>query len=140
MHDEQGHSAWNGPLFIPVLTNGDVSTILLFPMNLSDYDFDLPQELIAQEPVAQRDQSRLLVLDRGKPGEKYNIGGNNERTNVQVVDAICAAIEEFRPAAENDALRARGRKAYSELKRFVADRPGHDRAAQPDLPWSGDRR
>lgn len=65
MHDEQGHSAWNGPLFIPVLTNGDVSTILLFPMNLSDYDFDLPQELIAQEPVAQRDQSRLLVLDRG---------------------------------------------------------------------------
>ncbi len=40
-------------------------------MNLSDYDFDLPQELIAQEPVAQRDQSRLLVLDRGEGSVRH---------------------------------------------------------------------
>ena len=71
MHHEQGHFAWNGPLFVPVLTNGVVSTILLFPMNLSDYDFDLPQELIAQEPVAQRDQSRLLVLDRSEGSVRH---------------------------------------------------------------------
>ncbi len=38
--------------------------ILLLPMNLSDYDFHLPEELIAQDPVTRRDQSRLLVLDR----------------------------------------------------------------------------
>jgi dTDP-glucose 4,6-dehydratase len=59
----------------------------------------------------------LLVLDKGEPGGKYNIGGDNERTNLQVVDAICDAVDELRPAASS-------RRA---LKQFVADRPGHDR-------------
>ena len=67
------------------------------------------------------------VLERGQVGEKYNVGGNSERTNLQVVDALCAAIEAFRPAAENPALRAKGLKTYAALKTFVKDRPGHDR-------------
>src|SRR4029453_7045292 len=57
----------------------------------------------------------------------YNLGGNSERTNLQVVDAICASVEELVPAAGNAALRAQGIAAYGELRRFVADRPGHDR-------------
>ncbi len=69
----------------------------------------------------------LLVLREGIPGGKYNIGGGNERTNLQVVDALCAALEAERPAAENPALRREGLHAYAELKTFVADRPGHDR-------------
>lgn len=69
----------------------------------------------------------LLVLTRGRIGQSYNIGGDNELTNVEVVDKICAAIEEQRPAANNAALRNRGARAYGELKRFVTDRPGHDR-------------
>lgn len=69
----------------------------------------------------------LRVLDAGRPGEKYNIGGNSERTNIQTVDAICSALEEFAPAADNAALTARGLSAYTDLKSFVRDRPGHDR-------------
>lgn len=69
----------------------------------------------------------LLVLRRGRPGEKYNIGGGNERTNLQIVDQLCAELEGFAPAASNAALRARGLSSYAELKTFVADRPGHDR-------------
>jgi len=69
----------------------------------------------------------LLVLRRGRVGEKYNIGGGNERTNLEVVDRICAALERERPAAENAALVAKGVRGYAGLKHFVADRPGHDR-------------
>src|SRR5262245_4185455 len=59
----------------------------------------------------------LLVLEGGAPGGKYNIGGGNERTNLEVVDRICAMLDELKP---EDAPHAR-------LKTFVADRPGHDR-------------
>ena len=69
----------------------------------------------------------LEVLARGEPGEKYNLGGRSERTNLQVVDALCEALEAERPAAENPAMQERGLGDYKELKTFVADRPGHDR-------------
>jgi dTDP-glucose 4,6-dehydratase len=69
----------------------------------------------------------LAVLDRGTPGGRYNVGGNSERTNLQVVDALCAALEAERPASANAALRARGLASYAQLKTFVRDRPGHDR-------------
>jgi len=69
----------------------------------------------------------LLALRCGRAGQKYNIGGAGERTNLQVVDCICAALDELLPAAANPALAARGLQHYSELKTFVADRPGHDR-------------
>jgi len=59
----------------------------------------------------------LLALASGKVGEKYNIGGGNERTNMEIVDRICDLVDELRPAA---ASRRR-------LKTFVPDRPGHDR-------------
>ena len=66
----------------------------------------------------------LLVLAKGRVGEKYNVGGGNERTNLEIVDRICDAVEALRPARSNPALRVSG---YRELKTFVADRPGHDR-------------
>ena len=59
----------------------------------------------------------LLVLAKGRVGEKYNVGGGNERTNLQVVDAICDAVDAFRPQSES----------CRTLKTFVPDRPGHDR-------------
>ena len=67
----------------------------------------------------------LLGLRRGEPGGKYNIGGGSERTNLQVVDALCAALEVVADAAHNPALGGRG---YASLKTFVPDRPGHDRS------------
>jgi dTDP-glucose 4,6-dehydratase len=69
----------------------------------------------------------LLALQLGKPGEKYNIGGGNERTNLQIVDRICHELERILPAADNPALSSDGCKSYLELKRYVPDRPGHDR-------------
>jgi len=66
----------------------------------------------------------LLVLARGRTGEKYNIGGGNERTNLEVVDRVCDAIEAIVPAALNPAMKG---GSYRGLKTFVADRPGHDR-------------
>jgi len=69
----------------------------------------------------------LRVLESGRPGEKYNIGGGSERRNLEVVDAICAALEAERPAASNPQLRAGGVTSYAALKTFVKDRPGHDR-------------
>jgi dTDP-glucose 4,6-dehydratase len=69
----------------------------------------------------------LRVLERGRAGEKYNIGGHGERTNLELVDRLLSLLEERMPARDNPALRARGAAAYAALKRFVPDRPGHDR-------------
>ncbi|MDQ3011014.1 MAG: dTDP-glucose 4,6-dehydratase [Acidobacteriota bacterium] len=69
----------------------------------------------------------LLALQNGTPGEKYNIGGGNERTNLQIVDRICAEVENVLPAVENPALKAQGKTSYQDLKIFVTDRPGHDK-------------
>jgi dTDP-glucose 4,6-dehydratase len=69
----------------------------------------------------------LRVLRKGAPGSKYNIGGGNERTNLQVVEALCAALDAELPAARNPALASAGMRSYAELKTFVPDRPGHDR-------------
>jgi len=59
------------------------------------------------------------VLERGKTGETYNIGGNSERNNLHVVETICDLVDEFRPDASIGSRR--------KLITFVADRPGHDR-------------
>ncbi len=77
----------------------------------------------------------LLVLEKGAPGGKYNIGGGNERTNLQIVDALCAALEQTVPFEENprisEKISLKGKrereKSYLDLKTFVPDRPGHDR-------------
>lgn len=60
-----------------------------------------------------------LILRRGTPGEKYNIGGRNERTNIEVVEAICDHLDQLKPAGSVAHRR--------DLITFVADRPGHDR-------------
>lgn len=84
----------------------------------------------------------LTVLEKGKPGEHYNIGTQNEKTNLQMIDHLCAVLEELEPAAQNPAMVAAGVKSYQDLKTFVTDRPGHDRryAIDPskimkDLDW-----
>ena len=66
------------------------------------------------------------MLERGGIGESYNIGGHGERANIEVVDRLCEALEQLRPAAHNPALAEAGVDAYVGLKRFVEDRAGHD--------------
>jgi dTDP-glucose 4,6-dehydratase len=69
----------------------------------------------------------LAALKRGRPGEKYNIGGGNERDNLSLVDSLCAILDALAPARTNPALSAKGISSYGALKTFVPDRPGHDR-------------
>jgi dTDP-glucose 4,6-dehydratase len=66
------------------------------------------------------DHARALtrVFEQGQPGETYNVGGNSERKNIDVVHTICAALDERRPRDDG--------KSYAEQIRFVSDRPGHD--------------
>lgn len=68
------------------------------------------------------DHARALytVLTRGAVGQTYNIGGHNERRNLEVVQGICALLEELQPN------KPEGVRAYSDLIEFVSDRPGHD--------------
>jgi dTDP-glucose 4,6-dehydratase len=59
------------------------------------------------------------VLVKGRVGETYNIGGRCERTNIELVNRLCAILDELLPAADG--------KSYSSLVTYVKDRPGHDR-------------
>ena len=59
----------------------------------------------------------LLVLEQGAVGRSYNIGGENERTNLELVKTLCAILDRLSP---------RDRGSYTELITFVTDRPGHD--------------
>jgi dTDP-glucose 4,6-dehydratase len=77
--------------------------------------------------VEDHNEAVLTVLARGKPGETYAIGGRSERTNLEIVDRLCAELERAHPAARNPALSAAGVARYADLKTFVRDRPGHDR-------------
>lgn len=83
------------------------------------------------------DHARALrrVFEAGTVGETYCIGGNAERTNMQVVDALCALLDKHAPRTDGH--------SYSEQKTFVADRPGHDlryaidaSKLRKDLGWS----
>ncbi|MBN9347202.1 MAG: dTDP-glucose 4,6-dehydratase [Devosia sp.] len=57
-----------------------------------------------------------LIAERGRPGEKYNVGGRNERRNIDVVKRICAIMDRMRPGAAS----------HARLIHHVGDRPGHD--------------
>ncbi len=60
----------------------------------------------------------LLALEKGRVGETYCFGGNSERTNLNVVKALCSTLDKLRPRADG--------KSYETLVQFVTDRPGHD--------------
>ena len=66
------------------------------------------------------DHARALqaVFENGQPGETYNIGGNSERKNIEVVRAICSILDELRPRSDG--------RSYADQITHVTDRPGHD--------------
>lgn len=98
--------------------------------------------------VEDHAKALALVLDKGVPGLSYNIGGNNERTNLQVVETICEILDKLRPITDeirgtwsaergtsseettthNSQLTTyRQIRSYKDLICFVPDRPGHDK-------------
>ena len=68
--------------------------------------------------VGDHAEALLTVIGRGRVGETYNIGGNNERRNIDLVRLLCGLLDELRPRADG--------KKYAEQITFVTDRPGHD--------------
>ena len=70
--------------------------------------------------VLDHARALILVLNNGKIGETYNIGGHNEKTNIEVVNKICDLLEEFAP------VKPAGVDKYKDLITYVKDRPGHD--------------
>lgn len=68
--------------------------------------------------VADHCRAILTILLKGVPGEKYNIGGHNEKTNLEIVHTLCDILDEKQPRLDG--------KSYCEQIRFVKDRPGHD--------------
>jgi len=70
--------------------------------------------------VEDHAKALLNVITNSCVGETYNIGGHNEKTNIEVVESICNLLEELAPE------KPLGVEKYSELITFVKDRPGHD--------------
>jgi len=84
--------------------------------------------------VADHCRGLRMALARGAPGESYNFGGRCERTNLDLVDALCTILDRKRPRPQGG--------SHFALKAFVADRPGHDRRyaincakAERELCW-----
>ena len=93
--------------------------------------------------VEDHGRALLAVVERGTPGRSYTIGGDNERTNLEIASRICDLVESFLPAAHSASMRAAGRRSYHELRHHVTDRRGHDRRYAVDatrikteLSWS----
>ena len=75
--------------------------------------------------VEDHARALALVLERGRVGESYNIGGDCELTNLEVVRRICALVDELAPASPH--------RPHETLVTFVADRPGHDQRYAMDI-------
>ena len=69
-----------------------------------------------------------MILQDGVAGETYNVGGECEKRNIEVVKDICAILDELAPVTENSLVKGMtGIRRYEDLITYVADRPGHDR-------------
>jgi dTDP-glucose 4,6-dehydratase len=86
-----------------------------------------------------------LVYHTGKKGETYNIGGRNERTNLQIVNTICEILDEVKPIQTNTQITNNQLQSYKDLITFVEDRAGHDRRyaidatkIENELGWKAD--
>ena len=70
------------------------------------------------------------VFERGTPGRTYNVGGHNERQNLEVVQTLCGILDDLRPRADG--------QSYATQIAYVADRPGHDKRYAIDASRIGD--
>jgi dTDP-glucose 4,6-dehydratase len=111
------------PLIIIRALNGEPLPIYGDGLNVRDWLF-----------VDDHARALQAVFETGTPGETYNVGGNAERKNIEVVTAICSILDRLRPKAEGQ---------YADQITYVTDRPGHDHRyaidaskIRSDLDWT----
>jgi len=142
--------AWHHTYGLPVLTSrcGNNYGPLQFPEKLIPHMIvnalagrPLPlygDGLNVRDWLYVKDHARALcaILERGSVGQVYNIGGGQQKTNREIVETICALLDELRPRDDG---------SYAGLVAFVTDRPGHDRRyamdvekIQTELGWQAD--
>jgi dTDP-glucose 4,6-dehydratase len=114
------------PLFIQKALTGDALPIYGDGSNVRDWLY-----------VEDHCRAIWRVLEAGRPGEVYNVGGNNEMSNLEVIDLLCALLDEMVPDSPY--------RPHNQLKQFVKDRPGHDQRyaidaskLQQELGWTPD--
>lgn len=125
--------AWNKTYKLPVVTSNCSNNYgpFQFPEKLVPL---IIQKAVAGEPlpiygkgdnvrdwlfVDDHVKALWLIVTEGENGQVYNVGGHNEKTNIEVVETMCSILDDIKPRADG--------KAYAEQVTFVADRPGHDR-------------
>ena len=99
------------PLIIHNAINGEVLPIYGDGKQIRDWIF-----------VDDNCSAIRKVLKKGVPGQSYNIGAQNEKTNIEIVHTICDLLLDYHPLPRNSSI-----SNYKELIKFVRDRPGHDR-------------
>lgn len=106
------------PLMITHALAGDSLPIYGDGLNIRDWLF-----------VEDHCTAIWAIVQRGRRGEEYNVGGESEKTNLEVVFAICENLEELYPIEKNQAAKGSSLviRNYKDLITFVKDRPGHDR-------------
>ncbi len=125
--------AWNKTFHLPVVTSNCSN-------NYGPYQFPeklvplIVQKALASEPlpiygkgdnvrdwlyVDDHVKALWKIVTEGEIGQSYNVGGHNEKTNIEVVETMCSILDELRPREDG--------KSYADQITFVADRPGHDR-------------
>lgn len=95
------------PLFIQKALTGEALPIYGDGSNVRDWLY-----------VEDHCSAIWRVLEAGRPGEVYNVGGNNEMTNLEVIETLCKSLDERVPDSPY--------RPHNQLKEFVKDRPGHD--------------
>ncbi|MCU7864746.1 MAG: GDP-mannose 4,6-dehydratase, partial [Candidatus Thiodiazotropha sp. (ex Lucinoma borealis)] len=95
------------PLFIQKALTGEALPIYGDGSNVRDWLY-----------VEDHCSAIWRVLEAGRPGEVYNVGGNNEMTNLEVIETLCKLLDERVPDSPY--------RPHNQLKEFVRDRPGHD--------------
>jgi len=106
------------PLMILNITEGKQLPVYGDGQNIRDWIY-----------VDDHNDAVWKILEKGKTGETYNIGGENEWTNLELVEKLCELLDELYPVKNNSNLKAHNSslKSYKELITFVKDHPGHDR-------------
>ncbi|PVV16815.1 MAG: dTDP-glucose 4,6-dehydratase [gamma proteobacterium symbiont of Ctena orbiculata] len=114
------------PLFIQKALTGEALPIYGDGSNVRDWLY-----------VEDHCSAIWRVLEAGRPGEVYNVGGNNEMSNLEVIDMLCSLLDEMVPDSPF--------KPHNQLKKFVKDRPGHDQRyaidatkLEHELGWTPD--